>query len=49
MSDFLKWLNREIELHENVGDEEIDTSEMNPVPEVFKDVLGDYAIKKNFY
>ena len=36
MSKFLKWLDREIALHEAAGDEEIDTKEMNPVPEILR-------------
>jgi len=40
MSEFLNWLNREIALHEAAGDEEIDTSVINPVPEVFKMALN---------
>ena len=41
MSEFMDWLEREIALHEAAGDEEIDTSEINPVPEVLKE----YTIK----
>jgi hypothetical protein len=39
MREFLDWLNREIELHETAGDAEIESSGINPVPEIFKDAL----------
>ena len=45
MSEFLKWLDKEIALHENENDVEIDTREINPVPEIFKDVLRDVKSK----